>query len=108
MIHCLRLSVSDGAAIDRRPDCSEATSDAVMPGLRPRLSGSAAPARREEPAATCPRPTLALSGRGIAGATTRPVVMPGLGPGIHELLGAAGTNPPKCGDKRCSSPLPRR
>src|SRR5260221_12280952 len=99
MIQCDRPSVSDG-----RPDCSGATSDAVMPELGPRPSGSAVAASREMPAGLDSMASVALPGQEIAHAATHTLVMPGLGPGIHELLGAGRAKAPGYQDKCGSSP----
>src|SRR5664279_1758306 len=70
-----------------------------MPGLGPRLSGSVIPTHREMPAPTYAMMSLALPGQGITDAAPHPIVMPGLGPGIHELLGAARAKAQECRDK---------
>ncbi len=77
---------------------------AVMPGLGPRLSGSAAPASRETPAGMGSMVSLALPRHGSDVIAAHSLVMPGLGPGIHELLGTARTKAPESRDECGSSP----
>src|SRR5262249_28517166 len=76
----------------------------VMPGLGPRLSGSAMPAGRETPAGIDSIASLSLPGHEITHVAAHSPVMPGLGPGIHEFHGAGHKKAPACRYKCGSSP----